>query len=201
MQCVDGVQLHARQDAPLAEAARTGGVLFKLNTGTSHRFGCVPTHARLFELLERVPAAERFAFEVIREGTRCKPYIDYDRAYPDGAPVGAEEVARQAGLLRGAIRAALAEHFDRLVEDDEVFVTDGSRDGKLSLHATVSTWRAGRALVFRDCHSREHGARAFAWAVREALPEDMREHVDLAVYKRNQASAPRRRWRAPPISR
>lgn len=184
---VDGVRLYYKQDVPLREAERTGGVLFKLNTSTTHRFGCVPTHERLLELLARVPPVERFAYEVIRQDTCCKPYIDYDCAYPDGRAVSPEAVARMAALLRGAIRAALAQHFGRAVQDDEIFVTNGSRDGKLSLHATVATWRSGRTLAFRDCHTPASGARAFAWAVRGALPEELQAPVDLAVYTRNRA--------------
>lgn len=184
---MEGVRFYGKQDVPLQEAQRTGGVLFKLNAGDAHRFACVPTHAHLFELLGRVPVQERFAYEIIREGTQCKPYIDYDCTYADGRAVDAAEVASKAALLRGAIRAALSEHFDRHVQDDEVFITNGSRDGKLSLHATVTSWRSPRTLAFSDCHTPTGGAKAFAWAVRQALPEGLREPVDLSVYTRNRA--------------
>ena len=160
-------------------------IAMQINCPTTHfrRFTYAPSWPIALERLESVDSHERHAYEMVRYGRQCKPYLDFDMKNPTDMWTEASVISTFEPLIIQIFR----EDYGVTITSDALKWSSGSRPGKLSLHCVVSTHSP--QYVFATNRAGEHGsAYSLAFRLRQHLANvapALMDGVDKGVYSRD----------------
>jgi hypothetical protein len=147
------------------------------------RFSYAESWPSLRKALRTVPSRHRHAYEIVRYGVPCKPYIDFDMEQPP--PEWTEQ--RVVATLEPLVLKVFRDDYGIVLSPESMAWSTGSRPGKLSLHLVVSTHEP--QFLFRTNKAGEPGsAYSLAFRLRHHLAivaPELVECVDKAVYTRD----------------
>jgi hypothetical protein len=160
-------------------------ISLQINCTSRHfrRFTYAPSWPIAIERLERVPSSQRHAYEIIRYGKQCKPYLDFDLKNPTEEWTETQIVS----ILEKLVLQIFREEYNVVVTSDALKWSSGSRPGKISLHCVVSTHEP--QYVFATNRAGEPGsAYSLAFRLRQHLAivaPELVDGVDKGVYSRD----------------
>ena len=158
---------------------------FQINCSEKYwrRFTYANSWQDAFPRIQAVESRSRHAYEIVRYGRPCKPYLDFDMKEPPAEWTEERVIATLAPLVLQIFR----DECGVAVAPEALTWSSGSRPGKLSLHLVVSTHAP--QVVFATNRAGEAGsAYALAFRLRQHLAivaPALVEGVDKSVYSKD----------------